>query len=294
MIKSMTGYGRAESAFEGKRLIIELKSLNHRFLEIFIRLPNTLSFLELEVKKKIGDRMSRGRVEANIRMESEQGTLPEPELELNRPLVRRYYDIFTQIKQELNLKDEITLAMLAGIKDAVLPVEKGVDPAETWRRLEGPLEEAIASLTLMRQKEGESLYNDLTARAAVISETMEAVKTRAPQVVTEYRKRLEERIRELTSDIAVDEARLAQEVAIMAERSDITEEIVRFGSHMDQFQEMLKSDEPVGRKLDFLLQEMNREINTIGAKTGDIEISRSVVEVKSELSRLREQVQNIE
>jgi uncharacterized protein (TIGR00255 family) len=294
MIKSMTGYGRAESAFEGKRLIIELKSLNHRFLEVFVRLPNALSLLELEIKKKIGDRMSRGRIEANIRLESEQGTFPEPELELNRPLVHRYHDIFVQIKQEFNLKDEITLAMLAGIKDAVLPAEKGVDLAETWHHLESALEEAIGSLTLMRKKEGESLYNDLTARAALISEIMEDIKSRAPQVIMEYQKRLADRIRELTSDIAVDEARLAQEVAIMAERSDITEEIVRFGSHMDQFQDMLKSDDPVGRKLDFLLQEMNREINTIGSKTGDIEISRSVVEVKSELSRLREQIQNIE
>lgn len=294
MIKSMTGYGRAESVFEGKKLVVELKSLNHRFLEIFIRLPNTISLLELEIKKKIGDRTSRGRIEANIRFESEQGTFPEPELELNRPLIRRYHDVFTQIKQEFDLKDEITLAMLAGIKDVVVPAEKGLDLAETWSRLESTLEEAIESLTLMRKKEGQSLYNDLTARAVTIAGIMESIKLKAPQVVMEYQKRLAERIKELTSGIAVEETRLAQEVAIMAERSDITEEIVRFGSHMDQLQDMLKSDEPVGRKLDFLLQEMNREINTIGSKTSDIDISRSVVEVKSELSRLREQVQNIE
>ena len=294
MIKSMTGYGRAELVFENKKLVVELKSLNHRFLEVYIRLPNALNLLELEIKKKISDRISRGRVEANIRLDSEQGVSPEPELDWNRALVRRYYYILGQIKHEFALKDEVTLGMISGFKDIIVPSEKGLDIAEAWGRLEKILDEAINALTAMRKKEGEILFKDLSARMEAIAAAMNAIKTRSFQVPLEYQKRLAERVKELTGGIALDEARLAQEVAIMAERSDITEEIVRFGSHMDQLSDMLKSDEPVGRKIDFLLQEMNREVNTIGSKTNDIDIARNVVEVKSELSRLREQVQNIE
>jgi uncharacterized protein (TIGR00255 family) len=294
MIKSMTGYGRAESIFENKKLVVELKSLNHRFLEVYIRLPNALNLLELEIKKKIGDRISRGRVEANIRLDSEQGVSPEPELDWNRALVRRYYDILEQIKLEFALKDEVTLGMISGFKDIIVPSEKGLDIAEAWERLGKILDEAVNALTMMRKKEGEILFKDLSARMETIADAMNAIKVRSSQVPLEYQKRLAERVKELTGGISLDEARLAQEVAIMAERSDITEEIVRFASHMDQLRDMLKSDEPVGRKIDFLLQEMNREVNTVGSKTNDVDIARNVVEVKSELSRLREQVQNIE
>ncbi len=294
MIKSMTGYGRAESVFENKKLVVEIKSLNHRFLEIYIRLPNAFSLLELDIKKRMSDRISRGRVEVNIRLDSEQGASSEPELGLNRPLLRRYYDVLTEIKQEFSLKDEITLDTIAGFKDIIVQVEKGPDLVEIWGKLEGALDEAVDALTTMRKKEGEILFNDLSARLGILAGALDAIEARSPQVPLEYQKRLADRVKELTGGISLDESRLAQEVAIMAERSDITEEIVRFGSHMDQLRDMLNSDEPVGRKLDFLLQELNREVNTIGSKTNDIDIARNVVEVKSELSRLREQVQNIE
>jgi len=294
MIKSMTGYGRSESGWENKKLVVEIKSLNHRFLEVYVRLPNTFNLLELDIKKKIGDYISRGRLEVNVRLESEQGLCPEPELELNRPLIRRYYDLYSQIKQEFAFTENITLSMLTGIKDAVLPAEKGFDLAEIWPKLEKVLEEALESLTTMRQKEGETLYRDLISRSDQIAKEIDTVRARSPQVILDYQKRLADRVKELTSGIVIDETRLAQEVAMMAERSDITEEIVRFDSHMDQLKDMLRSEEPVGRKLDFLLQEMNREVNTIGSKSSDVAIARSVVDVKSELSKLREQIQNIE
>ena len=294
MIASMTGYGRGDSAWENNRLAVEIKSLNHRFLEIYIRLPNSLSLLELDIKKKISDRISRGRIEVTVRFDSEQGDAPGPELELNRPLINRYYNLFSQIQKEFALKEEITLGMIAGIKDAIISVEKGVDLKAIWEELKKAVEEALDALMLMRRREGESLYQDLSLRVEIISRAMDAIKSRSPQVVVEYQKRLTERVKELTSGLVLDESRLAQEVAILAERSDITEEIVRFGSHIDQLKNMMQSDEQVGRKLDFLLQEMNREINTIGSKTSDSDISRMVVEVKSELSKLREQIQNIE
>ncbi len=294
MITSMTGFGRAEVVCGNNRWVIELKSLNHRFLEVYIRLPNAVSLLELNIKKKISDRLSRGRVEVTIRVDSGQSEAPEPELEWNRPLLRRYYNLLNELKHEFPVTGDITLGMMAGLKDAIIASEKGIDPGVVWESLEKGVEEALEGLIQMRQKEGESLYEDLQMRVQAISGAMATIKARAPQVVMEYQKRLTDRVKELMSGLPMDEARLAQEVAIMADRSDITEEIVRFASHTDQWHEMMQEGEPVGRKLDFLLQEMNREINTIGSKTGDNEISRLVVEVKAELSRLKEQVQNIE
>ena len=290
----MTGFGRSEIVYGNNRWVIELKSLNHRFLEVYVRLPNAISLLELNIKKKIGDRLSRGRVEATIRVDSGQGEALEPELEWNRPLLRKYYDLLNELKQEFPVTGDITLSMMAGLKDAIVSSEKGIDPAVVWESLEKGIDEALEGLIQMRQKEGESLYQDLQARMQVISAAMATIKARAPEIVSEYQKRLADRVKELLSGVVMDEARLAQEVAIMADRSDVTEEIVRFASHTDQWHEMMREGEPVGRKLDFLLQEMNREINTIGSKTGDSEISRLVVEVKAELSRLKEQVQNIE
>lgn len=294
MIKSMTGYGRAESFLDGRKMVVEIKSLNHRFLEIYIRLPSALSQLEMEIKKKIGDRFSRGRIEAGIRMDSGQEEGLELELELNRPLVRQYYDLFKKLKEEFSLAGDINLEMLAGMKDIITPVEKESNMETVWLNLEKTLEEAMNGLESMRKKEGESLCKDLVARMGTISGSMEEIGKRAPQVVLEYQKRLSDRVKELSGGLAVDESRLAQEVAIMADRSDITEEVVRFASHTSQLKTMLKGNEPVGRKIDFLLQEMNREVNTIGSKTNDVDIANRVVDIKSELSKLREQIQNIE
>ncbi len=189
---------------------------------------------------------------------------------------------------------QITLAMMAGFRDVFVPAEAAQDPAALWEGLARVLDEAIRMLTEMRAREGEGLQRDLTARLLLVAGFLEKISGRAPQVVLEYQKRLGDRIRELTNGMVIDEARLLQEVAIMAEKSDITEEIVRFRSHIDQFTDLLGTGDGAGRKIDFLIQEMGREVNTIGSKSGDAEISRSVIEIKSELAKLREQVQNIE
>lgn len=294
MIKSMTGYGKAEAVLADRKFMIEMKSVNHRFLEISLRLPGMLLPLEGEIKKRIGEQFSRGRIEATLRMESDGSAETAGRFTLNLPLVRNYHALLVQLKEELHLGGEITLEMMAGFRDAFVSAEPSQDPAALWEGLSKILAEAIRTLTEMREKEGESLKRDLTARLELIAAFLEGIAGRAPQVVLDYQKRLTDRIRELTGGMVVDEARLLQEVAIMAEKSDITEEIVRFRSHIDQFTDLLAGADAAGRKIDFLIQEMGREINTIGSKSGDAEISRNVIEIKSELAKLREQVQNIE
>ncbi len=294
MIQSMTGYGRTEAVLNGKRYTVEIKSLNHRYLEISLRLPAVLSTLELEIKKKISGKLSRGRTEVNIRMDSEYGSVSEGRYELNLPLIRNYYELLGQLRGELGLKEEITLNMVAGFRDAFILKEPGLDLSVIWEELEVVLNKAMDALLEMRKKEGEVIYHDLILRIDLIMKSLNSIESRAPQVVLEYRKRLGERVKELTGGIVVDDLRLAQEVAIMAEKSDITEEIVRLKSHIIQFGDLLKGNDAVGRNIDFLIQEMIREINTMGSKSSDAEISKMVIDIKSELARIREQAQNIE
>ncbi|MDO8722587.1 MAG: YicC/YloC family endoribonuclease [Syntrophales bacterium] len=293
MIKSMTGYGRAETILKGKRTVAEIKSLNHRYLEVSLRLPPTLASLEMEIKKKIANVFSRGKIEVNIRMDYNGSPDKVTGLDLNIPLLRSYYSLLCRIKQELNMKDEITLAMMAAFRDAFAAPEEG-DIAAAWQLLEVVLDEAVVALTVMREKEGDVLCRDLRDRVATVARLLDVVGNRGPQALTAYQNRLRVRIKELAGDMEIDESRLMQEIAIMAEKSDIMEEIVRLRSHIDQFNDMLQSDQAVGRKVDFLIQEMGREVNTIGSKSGDAEISRHVIEIKSELARIREQAQNIE
>jgi len=293
MIKSMTGYGRAEAVVGGKRIVVEIKSLNHRFLEVSLRLPGALSSLELELKKKINAKFSRGKIEVGIRMDSSVSSDRGAGLDLNLPLLRNYHSLLCRMKEELNLPDEISLAVMSSFQDVFVSQDDD-DLAAIWQKLEVLLEESVAMLMVMRSKEGETLIRDLRSRIAMVEQAVNVIQDRVPQVLKAYQKRLTERIKELVGDMEIDAARLMQEVAIMAEKSDITEEIVRFRSHIDQFVEMLAGDEAVGRKIDFLIQEMGREVNTIGSKSNDAEISRGVIEIKSELARIREQVQNLE
>ena len=295
MIRSMTGYGRAEAVLGGRKYVVEIKSLNHRYLELSLRIPANLLPLEMEIKKKINEQLIRGKIDITIRRETYSGIEGSRLLEVNLPLVKNYYDLLIQLKDLFNLKEDITLDMMAGLKDVFIPLETLEDEITVlWEGLAGVLSNAIAALIDMRQKEGEVLGQDLKARLYLINEHLDEIDARAPQIVLEYQKRLVARIRELMDGMVIDESRLSQEVAIMAEKSDITEEIVRFRSHIKQFFEILKSPEAMGRKVDFLIQEMNREVNTIGSKSSDAQVSCHVIEIKSELAKLREQVQNLE
>jgi len=294
MIQSMTGYGRTEYVLNGRRYTVEIKSLNHRYLEISVRVPTIISALELEIKKKISGRLSRGRIDLNIRMDSECSSTNECRYELNIPLIRNYYELLGQLREELGLKEKITLSMVAGFRDTFVLKEPGLDLSVIWEELDTVLGKAMDALMEMRKKEGEIIYHDLILRIDLIMKSLDSIESRAPQVILEYRKRLGERVKELTGGIVVDDLRLGQEVAIMAEKSDITEEIVRLKSHIIQFGDLLKGIDAVGRNIDFLIQEMIREINTIGSKSSDAGISKMVIDIKSELARIREQAQNIE
>jgi len=292
MIKSMTGYGRVEAIYDGRNIVVEAKSVNHRFLEIALRLPAALYPLEMEYKKKIGERFKRGRIDVSIRLEGEGAD--NFKVNLNMEVARAYYDTLTRLKNEFDIQEPVSLRTLISFRDIFTPPAETQLETDFLNQVEVNLQEALSMLVNMRQDEGIALFSDMQMRLRAIGETIETIRLRAPQVVLEYQKRLSDRIKELTAGFDLDAARLAQEVAMMADRCDITEEIVRMHSHIGQFEALLQSDEAEGRKIDFLLQEMNREINTIGSKGNDAEIARQVIEAKSELGKLREQAQNIE
>lgn len=294
MTNSMTGYGKAEGVVSGRKFTVEMKSVNHRFLEISLRMPQILFSLEAEIKRRMGEKFSRGKIDVAIRADGNGAAEGETRLALNLPLIRNYHALLTQLKDELNITEEIALSTITGLRDVFMPVETVEEAADLWGEFSPILDEAIGNLSAMREKEGASLMLDLRDRLGMITGFLEEIAVRAPAVVLDYQKRLTERIRELIAGVELDESRLLQEVAIMAEKSDITEEIVRFRSHVEQFSGLLTGGDAAGRKIDFLLQEMGREINTIGSKSGDVGIARLVVEIKSELAKLREQAQNIE
>ena len=291
---SMTGYGRAETQIEGRKWMIEIKSLNHRYVEIITRLPNVLSSLEVDIKKRVGERIFRGRIEVSIQADAESGPDNGVQYGLNVPLLRNYHSLLVRIKEELNLKEEIDLRTLVRFKEIFIPSETRFDPAVAWGGLQKTLDEAIDALIRMRKVEGEALKKDFLARLDTLTRHLGSAKARAPRTVLDYKQRLQERIRELTDGLEMDPVRLSQEVALLADKSDITEEIVRFESHIAQMEKLLQSSEAIGRKLDFLLQEMGREVNTLGSKSNDIAIGQDVIELKSELAKLREQAQNVE
>jgi len=288
----MTGYGRVEASEQGRNIAVEVKSVNHRFLELSLRIPPPLFPLELELRKKISENFKRGRIEVFIRVENGNGNTDGTNINMEN--VRNYFCALRKIKEEFGLLDDVSLQMLTGCRDIFSAPAETQYPPELLNRILSTLDEAVLLMTRMRCDEGLALYQDMKGRIKTICDVLAELQGRSPQVVVEYQKRLTERIRELTSGCDLDESRLVQEVALMADRSDITEEIVRLHSHLNQFTELLESDEAMGKKIDFLLQEMNREVNTIGSKSNDMEIARYVIELKSEFSKLREQAQNIE
>ena len=292
MIKSMTGYGKAEFDAGTCRLIVEIRSVNHRYGEIFVKLPRLFLPFENDIKKSVSQRLKRGKIEVFVQREEAVAGGAAPAV--NLPLARSYYRAFSSIREALGLAEEVSLALIAAQKDVIGVGETVSAPESVPEELVAAVQRAADSLDAMRQREGAALLEDLLNRRSLLSVIIGRVAARAPQVVAEFAARIKERVAQLAIDSAVTEDRLAQEVAIMADRCDITEELVRFNSHLQQFDETLRLNEPVGRKLDFLLQEINREVNTIGSKANDAEIALCVVELKAELERIREQVQNIE
>ena len=287
----MTGYGKGTSNSEIGEVSIELKSVNHRFRDISTRLPMGLSAFENVIKKEMETVISRGKIDAFIGFETAQDTKL---FEVNLPIAKGYHDALTKLQKELNLKDDISVSQMTSARDVIKARDLEVDQVLLKELILTALGQALTSLDEMRKTEGNSLSIDITNRLSTIRDISKRVEAKQPELADHYMEKLKKRINELAGEINLDETRLIQEVAIMADKSDVTEETVRLDSHIKQFEELLGSEGPVGRKLDFLIQEMNREVNTIGSKSGDSELSRCVVDMKAEIERIREQVQNIE
>ncbi len=290
----MTAYGRGQApAGEGGSWVVELRTVNSRFLDLHLRMPPGLAGLEDRIKKYLEGRLARGRV--NLFIKPCGAAEPAPRLVLNRPLVREYRRVLEELRQELGISDPPGLETFLSQRDLVLAEEADPDLDRLWSELEPALEQCLEGVEAMRAREGESLARDLARRLDRLEELFDQVTARTPEILENYRQRLNQRIAQLLENPdQVDPQRIAQEVAILADKADITEEAVRARSHLAQFRRMLASPGPVGRKLDFLLQELNREANTMASKSPDADAAQQVVEIKAELERIREQVQNLE
>jgi len=290
--RSMTGFGRGEAVGQGKKFTVELKSVNHRFAEVVLRLPKQLFSLEEKSRRLILERVARGRVDGYISLEQSAEKIPT--VKVDKALATSYYKAMGELLDQLGVVDSIRSDHIFTVPGVLSLEEPAEDAALWWPVLEQAIITAVDGLVEMRESEGNRLRDDLLARLGMIMKMTSEIESRAPQVVEDYRVRITQRLQDWLADSILDMNRVMAEVTIMAEKSSITEEIIRLYSHVVQASESLGGTEPVGRKLDFIIQEMNREINTIASKSGDIQISGYVVEIKSQLEKIREQVQNLE
>lgn len=292
MVKSMTGYGRAERMLGGKKITAEIKAVNHRFSDYSIRIPRHLLALEDRVRKLASEYITRGKVDIYISVENFSET--DREIILNEGLAKSYIDALFQLRDTFGLKDDISVSGVARYSEIFKTERLAVDEEQVWLEIEEVFKAALQAFTAMREREGARIYEDLNVRVNYMKELAKKIEDRAPGIVSDYEQRLYEKIQETVGDRNIDEARVLTEVAIFADRVAINEELIRLSSHFDEYSVILAGDEPAGRRLDFLIQEINREINTIGSKSNDIEVAKTVVDLKAELEKLREQVQNLE
>lgn len=292
MLKSMTGYGRGEADAGGQKFTVELKSVNHRFSEVVVRMPRMMSGLEERIRRMILQRIGRGRVDGFISVEETEQKAKQ--VKVDKALALAYHNAIKELQQSMPVFGEIELRDIINMPNVLEVTDPEEDLEELWPGVEAAVNEALDQLINMRSVEGARLCADIEMRLQMIKGLNEEIQKRAPLVVDEYRERLKQRLDEWQTQSILDENRLVSEIAIFAERSNITEETVRLTSHLEQMAKCLQSEEPAGRKLDFIVQEMNREINTIGSKANDLQISKAVINAKSELEKIREQVQNIE
>jgi uncharacterized protein (TIGR00255 family) len=292
MLKSMTGFGRGEGETTIGKISIETRSVNHRFCDINIKLPKRFAPYEARMKEIIRAHVSRGRVDVSLKLDAVgENTV---RLHVDLQLAEQYYKAIQILKEKLQFKDDIPLDLLVGAKDIIMAKEEVEDIEPYWQEVIPILKQSVKDMDQMKLSEGETLSRDLQQRLGRILRYLKEVKHQFPISLQAYWGRLNERVRSLLEGVELDPARFQQEIAILAERFDITEEVVRAESHLNQFETLLTSEEPVGRKMDFLLQEIHREMNTISSKANDAKISQAMVEIKSELEKIREQVQNIE
>ena len=292
MIKSMTGYGRAQGSFSGGEITVELKSVNNRYLDCGVKLPRVYQFAEDSVKTLVQHAISRGKVDVFITVNA--AGAENVKISVNTPVAEGYLNALRQLAADYDLRNDISVSLLSRFNDVFLVEKQEEDEDEVLEAICSVVGEAIANFDRMRQTEGEALQTDLLQKAEEILLLVERVEARSPVTVSAYRERLTAKMQEVLENTALDEARIIQEAAIYADKVAVDEETVRLRSHVDQLKTMLQEGGVIGRKLDFLMQEMNREANTIGSKGNDVEQARNVVEIKALLEKIREQIQNIE
>ena len=292
MVKSMTGYGRAEDTLNGCTITVELRSVNNRYLDCNVRMPRLYLFAEETIKSRVQNTISRGKVDVFVTLDSTGGE--QVQVSVNQPLADGYYAALTQLAERYGLSKDISASLLSRFPDVLLAEKAEEDVEQRAQDICSVLDRALADFDQMRTREGARLEADVLSRAARIEKLVGKVEERSPQTVAEYRAKLEARMNEVLSNTQLDPARILTEAAIFADKVAVDEETVRLRSHIGQLRHMLEQGGTTGRKLDFLIQEFNREANTIGSKCSDIDIARHVVDIKAEIEKIREQVQNIE
>ncbi|MBQ8002584.1 MAG: YicC family protein [Clostridia bacterium] len=291
-MKSMTGYGTAETMYAGKKITVEIKSVNSRYSDISVKMPRLYSFLEAPVKKAVTNYTSRGKIDVYINFDSAEDETKS--VAVNVSLAKAYHEAIAKIAAETDTSGDVNAITLARLPDVLTIDAQDEDAEEMTRVVLAALDEAGKIYTQMRSDEGYNMLLVLTEHLNVIEDIVNVIEEHAPEIVTNYRAKIEARMKEIMDNVPYDESRLLTEVALFADKVNVDEEIARLKSHIEQMREMFKATEPIGRKMDFLIQEMNREINTTGSKCNSLSIARNVIDVKAEIEKLREQVQNIE
>lgn len=292
MLKSMTGYGRAEAVVGKKKITAEIKSVNHRFSDYNIKVPRQYGYLEERLRRFLSERISRGKVDVYIGIEAcgEADKI----ITVNKELAANYISAFCELRDGFGLADDITVSKIAAMPDVFRSEPVREDEEQLWADVRSVAAQALDEFIAMREREGGRIESDLRARVGYMKTLVAKIEARSPQTVNEYRDKLKAKLEELLGEHGYDEARVLTEAAIFADKIAVNEETVRLGSHFEEFEEMISGAEPAGRRLDFLIQEINREVNTIGSKCSDLDISKVVVTLKGEIEKLREQIQNIE
>ena len=292
MVRSMTGFGRAQRIVDRWDITVELRSVNHRFLEYSARVPRAYAYLEEKLKGYLKASISRGKVDVSVTIQPVSGSAAR--VTIDHSLAKEYRDALAELAEDLQVKNDITVSKLARFGDIFTITRVQEDEDQVWAAVSQVAQEAVERFVSMREEEGRRMEADLRSRLCTIEGLVGQVEERSPQTVEAYRNRLYNRLQEVLADKAVDQQRILTEAAIFAEKVAVDEETVRLRSHIHQFRQILDSGEPVGRKLDFLVQEFNRESNTIGSKAQDMEVARMVVDLKAEIEKIREQIQNVE
>ena len=292
MINSMTGFGRERKILNNREIIVEVRSVNNRFCEFSSRTPRNYGYLDERLKALFKSHITRGKVEVSVSIYKQEGA--DAEIAINKSIAEGYIEALRSVKDEFALADDLSLSSIMRLPDVFTVVKTEDDEEEIWRDVSEVANGALALFLEMRKTEGAKLYDDVLSRLALIEENVTKIEDRSPKVNDEYRDRLFAKLKEVLQDTNIEEQRVLTEAAIFADKTAVDEETVRLRSHISQFRGLLEAKEPVGRKLDFLVQELNREVNTIGSKCQDITITKMVVDMKAEIEKIREQIQNIE